>query len=37
VLALLAAMIVSGVISRRNLRVLTCTVEPSEVFAGKPG
>jgi uncharacterized protein (DUF58 family) len=35
---LLAAMIVSGVVSRRNLRVLTCTVEPAgEIFAGKPG
>jgi uncharacterized protein (DUF58 family) len=35
---LLAAMIVSGVVSRRNLQVLTCTVEPSgEIFAGKPG
>lgn len=35
---LLAAMIVSGVVSRRNLRILACTVEPSgEIFAGKPG
>jgi len=35
---LLAAMVVSGVVSRRNLRVLACTVEPSgELFAGRPG
>jgi len=35
---LLAAMVVSGVVSRRNLRVLACTVEPSgELFAGKSG
>ena len=35
---LLAAMIVSGVVSRRNLRALDCTVEQDgEIFAGKPG
>ena len=35
---LLAAMVVSGVVSRRNLRILACTVEPSgEIFAGKAG
>jgi uncharacterized protein (DUF58 family) len=34
---LLAGMIVSGIISRRNLRALACTVEQTgEIFAGRP-
>jgi uncharacterized protein (DUF58 family) len=34
---LLGGMIVSGVVSRRNLRAVKCTVEPSgEIFAGRP-
>jgi uncharacterized protein (DUF58 family) len=34
---LLAAMIVSGVVSRRNLRILRCSVEQNgEAFAGRP-
>lgn len=35
---LLAGMIVSGVVSRRNLSAVRCTVEPcGEIFAGRPG
>lgn len=35
--AMLASMVVSGVVSRRNVRGVTCDVEPvSEVFAGRP-
>jgi len=34
---LLAGMIVSGVVSRRNLRIVSCRVEQSgEIFAGRP-
>ena len=34
---LLAGMIVSGVVSRRNLRAVRCTVEANgEIFAGRP-
>jgi len=35
---LLAGMIVSGVVSRRNLRVVDCAIEPrGEIFGGRPG
>lgn len=35
---LLAGMVVSGVLSRRNLRSVVCTVEPSgDLYAGRPG
>jgi uncharacterized protein (DUF58 family) len=35
---LLALLVVSGVVSRRNIRAIECRIEPAgELFAGKPG